>query len=54
MSKFCHHDDDWIDERGREREREQERRERALNKKKNREQLYTIQVDENEGKKNSR
>lgn len=53
MSK-PHFDDEWYEERGREREREQERRERAINKRKSREQLYNIQVDENEGKKNNR
>ena len=54
MSKFRLYDDDWVDERAQQRNREQERRERAVNKKKSREQLYNIQVDENEGKKNNR
>ena len=53
MSKHSHFDDEWYEERGREREREQERRERAINKRKSREQLYTIQIEENDNGKKS-
>lgn len=50
MSK-PHFDDEWYEERGREREREQERRERAINKRKNREQLYELNIKEDDNGK---